>query len=370
MNQQRLGKLFGTPKRIGGRVACSAHRYIGRGISCLFLWLLAASTNAAWLIESEHHFPAASKELHEIHVLSTTDLSLFQPLIEAWQHRRPDVSVRYTIASSRSVYEAVKDDPAVADLIVSSAMDLQIKLVNDGFGLRYRSPAVAALPRWARWREQLYGFTQEPASLIISRRAFEGLQLPEDRADLARLMRDHQQRFRGRVGTYDVRQSGVGYLIATQDARKSDAFWDLMSAMGNLEPRLYCCSAEMLSDLESGELAVAYNVVGGYADATLAASSDGVIIPLSDFTHVLQRTAFIPTGSSDSALAGELIDYLVGPEAREVLTDRIGVPPIDTSALADTLRYRPVRLGPGLLVYLDHLKRERFLDSWGETLAQ
>lgn len=341
-------------------------------VSAVAVAVAVADTNADIDIdfESEHRFAATGAEAHEIHVLSTTDLSLFQPLIEAWQEERPEVSVRYTIASSRSVYEAVHRNPGIADLIVSSAMDLQIKLVNDGFGRRHQSPAVALLPPWARWRDQLYGFTQEPASLIVSRRAFEGLALPDDRADLARLIREHPERFDGRVGTYDIRESGVGYLIATQDARRSDAFWELIAAMGEVSPRLYCCSADMLADLESGQLALAYNVVGGYADVALATSSDGVLIPLSDFTHVLQRTAFIPTDSADPVLAGELLDYLVGARAREVLSDRIGVPPIDTSAMAETLRYRPIQLGPGLLVYLDRLKRQRFLDSWGAALGQ
>ncbi len=335
---------------------------------CLSVYAFAAQ--ASLTFESEHYFKARGEALGEVHVLSTTDLSLFQPLIESWQELQPNVSVRYTIASSRNVYEAVKTDPAVADLVVSSAMDLQIKLVNDGFGRRHRTPAVLQLPSWARWREQLYGFTQEPASLIVSKRAFEGLEMPDDRADLARLFREHPERFEGQIGTYDVRESGVGYLIATQDARRSDAFWELIAAMGEVSPRLYCCSADMLADLESGQLALAYNVVGGYADAALAASSDGAIVPLSDFTHVLQRTAFIPTAAKDPVLAGELLDYLVGPQARDVLTDRIGVPQIDTSALAETLRYRPIQLGPGLLVYLDRLKRQHFLDSWEGALIR
>lgn len=332
---------------------------------------LATPARADMVIESEHLFAASAPggaSSAPLHVLSTTDLSLFEPLIEAWQAQRPDVAVRYTIATSRSVFEAVRDDPSVADLVVSSAMDLQIKLVNDGFGLTHRSPAVAALPSWARWREQLYAFTQEPATLIVSRRAFEDVGLPKDRDDLMRILRQYPDRFRGRIGTYDVHASGVGYLIATQDARRSDAFWQLVDVMGGLNTRLYCCSADMINDLESGNLALAYNVVGGYADAALAGNSDGMVVPLSDFTHVLQRTAFVPTGSRQSTLAGAFIDFLVGPEARAVLSERIGVPPIDADALAETLRYRPVRLGPGLLVYLDTLKRERFLMQWSEAM--
>src|SRR5258705_9747516 len=39
-----------------------------------------------------------------------------------------------------------------ADFIWSSAMDLQEKLINDGFSQAYASPEMPALPGWAHWQ--------------------------------------------------------------------------------------------------------------------------------------------------------------------------------------------------------------------------
>jgi len=38
--------------------------------------------------------------------------------------------------------------------------------------------------------------------------------------------------------------------------------------------------------------------------------------------------------------------------------------------LTDNPHYKPIRLDTGLLVYLDRLKRQRFLDEWSSALIQ
>ena len=43
-------------------------------------------------------------------------------------------------------------------------------------------------------------------------------------------------------------------------------------------------------------------------------------------------------------------------------------PPQSVRALGSTLR--PIQLGPGLLVFLDTLKRNRFLTEWGDAVQQ
>ena len=300
-----------------------------------------------------------------LHILSTTDLAYFEPLVIAYQQRRPEVSIRYTVASSRAVFEAVTAGGEVADVVVSSAMDLQIKLVNDGHARAHDSAAVQALPDWATWRGELFAHSLEPVSLVVSRRAFDGLALPAGRTALIELLRKHPARFRGRIGTYDIRRSGAGYLFATQDARRSDAYWPLMQAFGELDAGLYCCSADMIDDVRRGRLALAYNVVGAYASASLEEDADVVVVPLSDFTHVLQRTVLIPRRASQVERAQDFVDFLIGPRARTVRRTLAGGTLLDARQIAQVSRYRPVALGPGLLVYLDDMKRERFLSRWG-----
>ena len=334
--------------------------------------LIAASLTApcnAFEIEQEHVFSVDEPQA-ELKIISTTDLIHFLPLIKAFQRNRPDLSIGYTVASSAELYKAIGDEAAPFDLAISSAMDLQMKLANDGLALSHRSPQIQNLPAWARWRDKIFAFTQEPAVLIASRKGFEGLKLPENRQELISLLRDHPERFRGRIGTYDLRVSGAGYLIATQDARNSETFWRLAEVMGGLSPKLYCCSADMINDLKSGELLFAYNVVGSYAAAQFGPNDDGIVLPLYDFTNVLLRTALIPRTAPDPDLGGAFIDFLLSTRGRALMATETRLPPIDGEKLADEQYLRPIRLGPGLLVYLDQIKRQNFLRDWTAALVQ
>lgn len=338
-------------------------------IAALLIAALFVSPSIAFEVEQEHVFSGDVAQA-ELKIISTTDLVHFQPLIEAFQRIRPDLTIRYTVASSAELYKAIGDEAAPFDLAISSAMDLQMKLANDGLALGHRPPQIQNLPDWARWRDRIFAFTQEPAVLIASRKGLGGFRPPENRQELIALLRDHPDRFRGRIGTYDLRVSGVGYLIATQDARNSETFWRLAEVMGGLSPKLYCCSADMINDLKSGDLLFAYNVVGSYAAAQFRPDDDGMVLPLYDFTTVLLRTALIPRTAPNPDLGGAFIDFLISSQGRALMAAETRLPPIDGDALADAQYLRPIRLGPGLLVYLDRIKRQKFLRDWTAALVQ
>lgn len=323
----------------------------------------------AFEVEVERRFDATA-ETAELRIITTTDLELFVPLIEAFQAAQPGVSVLYTVASSTELFSAIADEGSPYDVAISSAMDLQMKLVNDGYGRSHSSPATDTLPAWARWRDQLFAISQEPVVLIVSKKGLEGLTHPENRQQLIAMLRDSPERFRGRIGTYDLRVSGAGYLFATQDVRQSDTFWRLAEVMGSLEPRLYCCSSEMIGDLRSGKIDMAYNVVGSYAAAQLKEDLDGMILPLTDYTHIVLRSALIPISAPSPDLASDFIDFLVGQQGRALMRDRTSLDPINREALEEQQHLRPIRLGPGLLVYLDSLKRQNFMRDWTSAVIQ
>ncbi|MEJ6397813.1 ABC transporter substrate-binding protein [Yoonia sp. 208BN28-4] len=330
-------------------------------------WLALAGAAAAFEIEEDTTFAGTGSA--QISVLSTTDTQAFAPVIIAFQKDRPDVTVRYVVANSQDVFSAVQDQAAF-DLVISSAMDLQLKLANDGFAQGYSSAATTGLPSWAKWRDQLFAFAQEPVVMVLSRAGFDGLPLPRTRADLIRTLRDHPDRFAGRVGTYDPQQSGAGYLFATQDARQSDTSWRLAEVMGGLDPQLFTASGDMIAGVQGGRLDVALNVLGSYAAARLPVGGDGVIVAPQDFTHVLLRTALIPRDAAAPALGQAFLDFLLSEEGQRLIEDETGLPRINEAALAAGPHLRPIRLDPGLLVFVDPLMRQRFLEEWTAAVVQ
>lgn len=329
------------------------------------------------LIKSAHAFEIEDELLFEVpepvntlRILSNTDLIYFKPLVDAFQKQYSSTNVLYTVASSTELYKAVYEKRANYDLVISSAMDLQVKLVNDGLSIPHQSRATDAMPAWSKWRNHLFAFTQEPAVLVASKAGMGSLPLPENRQQLISLIRDNPEHFEGKIGTYDIRTSGAGYLFATQDARQSDAYWRLAEVIGSLSPRLYCCTSNMLQDLESGKIALAYNVVGSYASAALNENSASVIVPMFDYTHFMLRSALIPADANNPELSGLFIDFLSDDAGRNLIKQQAGLPPVNGEELARQQHFRPISLGPGLLVYLDKIKRQHFLKDWVDAMVQ
>jgi len=184
------------------------------------------------------------------------------------------------------------------------------------------------------------------------------------------LLREHPEQFRGKVGTYDVRSSGLGYLFATQESRNSENYWRLTEVIGRLQPRLYCCSSDMISDVANGRLAMAYNVLGSYAESRLAETPGIAIIEMDDFQSVMLRTVLIPGNARNVKSAQEMVDYLVTLGSRPKIAADSALPPINADALSENDALRPIRLGPGLLVFLDRLKRDNFIRSWTNSMEQ
>lgn len=343
------------------RVACLA---IG-----LSLWAGFWATQLMALeIEDRRVYPGTGPET--LRILSTADLEVFDPYLRAFQARRPWVTLDYTVASSTQLHQAIRAGEPF-DLAISSAMDLQFQMANDGLARDYASDRTAALPDWARWRDQVFAFTAEPAVVLLSAERFADLPLPRTRQDLITLLRDDPERFQGAVGTYDVRISGLGYLFATQEARSTDAFWRLSEVMGRLQPRLFCCSGQMIDDVAQGRLAMAYNVLGSYATDRLSQDSGGPvhILRMQDFANVMLRTALIPQAADDPANAGAFIDMLAELALRED-PGEWPLPPLRQTAEDQPSDFGPIRLGPALMVYLDPLNRRAFLDEWENAMEQ
>ncbi|MCK0139987.1 ABC transporter substrate-binding protein [Aliiroseovarius sp. F47248L] len=338
-----------------------------RLVSAILGVALSAGLAFGFEVEDRRLYEVTS-ERARLSVISTADLDVFDPIIRAFQASQPGVTVDYVVTGTTDLMEALYEEGAIFDLAISSAMDLQTKLANDGFALNH-TPTVT-LPVWASWRNQLFAFTQEPAVVVVSDRLFPPGEAPQNRDELIALLRANPERFQGKIGTYDVRRSGFGYLMATQDSRNSDAFWRLMEVMGRLDAKLYCCSGDMIRDVASGKLALAYNVLGSYAASQQKNTGGYQIIEMSDYVNIMSRTVLIPRTAKNVDDARAMLDFLLGLNSRKDLVDATGLPGIDPSALRANPSLRPIRYGPGLLVFLDSLKRQSFLRNWENSLLQ
>lgn len=339
-------------------------------------WFMFVSIVAtSYEIENQTFFPALSSSVsgklaQRLEIISTTDIDQFQPIIQAFQLENPAVAIQYITASSTDLMRALYDEGAKFDVAISSAMDLHTKLANDGFAREHRSTQTESAPNFARWRNEVFTFTEEPAAIVYSEKAFDGLEVPSTRQELITLLREHPERFQGKIGTYDVRQSGLGYLFASQDARNSETYWRLTEVMGSLEVQTYCCSSDMIQDVSTGEIALAYNVLGSYATTRAAHGADIKILLPEDYTLLMQRSVLIPKSSVSPGLAGNFIDHLLNLAWQTTDNQVYPFPRISSANTDSSYPHLPIRLGPGLLVFLDDLKRQRFIKEWEDSVIQ
>ncbi len=319
----------------------------------------------AFEIEDQRVF-GNPEEAQVLRVISTADISFFEPMIAAYLEDHPDVAVDYTVASSTELMRALYDEKLPYDLAISSAMDLQTKLANDGLAQRHTPSPARDLPDWAVWNDLVFAFTQEPAGIVVSNEAFRDLPIPKSRQELITTLRQNHARFAGQVGTYDIRESGAGYLFATQDARASDTYWRLTEVMGALDPQLYCCTSQMIADVANGKLAVAYNVLASYVEQSAHADNVTLILP-SDFSNVMLRTVLIPAASENPSRAASFLDFVLDQ------TFPKGTSPLLQSNLLEQVNENAlhrIRLGPGLLVFLDQFKKRSFIAEWESAIHQ
>ncbi|WP_099866366.1 extracellular solute-binding protein [Pararhizobium haloflavum] len=324
------------------------------------------------------HYPAASggNGAQTLTIVGTTDTQIFSIFVAAFQDANPGIAVSYEETETLPMYEDYltgRLQPA-PDLLISSASDLQVKLANDGHAVAHRSDEVAALPRWAQWRDEVFGFTFEPAVIIYNPDLVSGDEAPRTHLELAEVLEADPERFRGRVATYDIAASGVGYLLAVQDQLISSQFWRLANAFGRTDAVLSGSSPDILSRVASGELAIAYNVLGSYAFARQAAGANiGIVVP-DDYVLVLTRSMLIPRDAPSPGLAGTFVDFALSRQGQAVAAGptALGAVMPDVRGMFTTRNItelgsgavQPIALGPALMVALDQQRKSRFLETW------
>ena len=378
-----------------GRLACSIAPVVGwsYGWRCRPSWpwpeagwrpsvlLAALLAPAAGRAGEITDFPAPAAERGRLLIHAATDRPLMAPLLRATSRRRTPRSPSPMSISTpwRSTPDVVA--PAggpVPDLAISSAMDLQAKLVNDGWTQPHVSPETLRVPDWANWRNEVYGFTLEPAVIAYAMDGLAQAEVPRSRPELLRLLQSQPDRFRRRVATYDVAESGVGYLFATQDFVLSSQFWRLTMALGDAQVRLEPTTGAILDAIERGEVLIGYNVLGSYVRARQEAGAPIGIVQPRDYTLLMSRVVAIPRAASHPVLAKLLVDYLLSDRGQQVIADTPGLQPLLLPGAASSMALgeaavgpvQPIVLGPALLAFLDRLKREHFLADWSASVRQ
>jgi iron(III) transport system substrate-binding protein len=352
--------------------------------------LLAASAALAWLpglalAQVPAGYPAgyadtiaAAKKEGKVVIYSTTDTAAANFLINDFKTLYPGISVEYNDMNSTEVYNRFISEKAAgagsADVLWSSAMDLQVKLVNEGGAMTYASPEIANLPAWAVWKNEAFGTTYEPLSIVYNKRLLTGDEIPQSHADLMRVFTTKADKIKGKVTTYDIEKSGVGFMLITQDSKYNPQFWDLIRALGVAGPRFQSSAGTMMERISSGENLVGFNIFNSYA--ALRAKKDpsiGIVLP-KDYALVMSRVMFASKTAKNPNAAKLWIDYILSKRGQTIIGNQAELGSIrsDVEGEMTAAGYakqlgataKPIPVSAELLVFLDQTKRLDFLKQW------
>jgi iron(III) transport system substrate-binding protein len=321
---------------------------------------------------------AAAKKEGKVVIYSTTDTAAAKALIDDFKALYPGISVEYNDMNSTEVYNRFISERAAgggsADVLWSSSMDLQIKLVSDGSALSYASPEISHVPNWAVWKNEAFGTTYEPIAIVYNKRLLSGDEIPQSHADMVRVFTQKADKLKGKVTTYDIEKSGVGFMLITQDSAHNPKFWDFAKALGAVGPRFQSSSGTMMERISSGENVLGFNIFSSYA--LLRAKKDpsiGIVLP-KDYTLVMSRVMFISKTAKNPNAAKLWTDYILSKRGQTIVANQAELGSIRadvegeqtlaglTKTLGATLR--PIPVGPELLTYLDQTKRLDFIKQW------
>ncbi|OLP56045.1 iron ABC transporter [Rhizobium rhizosphaerae] len=348
-------------------------------LAALFL-LLSGPAGAAPVL-----FPAANgrADAPVLTIYSSLDEGLAQPMIAGFQSANPDVAVRYEDMLTGEIHERIMRETdagqTTADFAFSSAMDLQVKLANDGYAQASDLPLSASWPGWANWRNTAYALTFEPAVFVYHKPSFTTEPPPATRAQFVAYLERHGDTVHGRIGTYDIERSGVGFLFMARDQEQFGDIWSVVRAMGKAGVKLYSTSTAILERITDGRFVIGYNILGSYAAEWAARHPEvGIVLP-KDYTVVMSRIGLVPQAAARPDLGKRYLAFFMSQPGQTIMARELHVPAVNaaqtpaeepggvfTGALAQQLR--PVPVSPGLVVYLDRVKRARVIARWNEML--
>ncbi|MRT51322.1 MULTISPECIES: ABC transporter substrate-binding protein [Klebsiella/Raoultella group] len=325
----------------------------------------------------------AALEEGKVVIYSTTDIKASGPLINGFETQYPGVRVEYNDMNSTELYNRFISELAAGggsgDVVWSSSMDTALKLATE-YAVPYASQELDKLPKWAVWQQKAYGTTYEPVVFIYNKRLIPQNEVPDSHTALAKLVAAQADKFKGKVTTYDIEKSGLGFMLAVQDSKADANYFGDLAGMAKGGLTVQSSTGTMMERVSSGENLLGYNILGSYAEARAKTDpSLGISYP-KDYVLVLSRVSFISQEAKHPNAAKLWFDYVLSKQGQSILANQADIPSIRndidgendidgmTKMLGNALK--PIPVDESLLEYLEPKSRLEFIKQWRSAAAK
>jgi iron(III) transport system substrate-binding protein len=325
---------------------------------------------------------AKARQEGKVAVYTSTDLDQAKGLMDAFRAAYPGIQIDWQDLGTNGTYNRVISEAAArqvgADVVWSSAMDLQLTLVDKSYAESYASPEAGKLPDWAKYKNAAYATSIEPAAIVYNKTLLPAADVPQTRTDLIRILNERKDSLKGKVGTFDPEKSGTGFLWFTNDVRNRPDTWDLIKALGGVQGKLYSGSGQLREKVVSGEHVLLFNVIGSYALEWAKANPNLGVVFQKDYTAAFSRVAIITKNAPHPNAARLFLDFMLSEKGQNA-SAASGLPSVRTDVTAGmnatTLNERvggklmPIALNETTTEYLDQKRRAEFFQQWKRSLA-
>ncbi|OBA00741.1 ABC transporter substrate-binding protein [Halomonas sp. G11] len=313
-------------------------------------------------------------------VEAALDRQVVAPLLAAFEQAHPAIELIYRDRSTLEVNDLIATADPPPDVVISSAMPWQMNRVNQGYAQKLDSAQASEWPDWAKWRNELFGFTFEPIVMAYRLDLARHILPPQTHADLHTLLSEQRETLQGKVTTYSPSESGIGYTLFQQDARYTDRFWDLVTVLGDADAQLESNTRSMLEGLTEGRYWLGYNLLGSYAMVWAQENPEVIVQVPQDYALVMMRTGFIHRDAPNPRAAQAFMNFLLSRDGQRVLAaqtplfsvrpDVVG--PYTAQRLRDQVgdRLYPITLNASVLAFVDALRRDAFMARWQREFSR
>ncbi|EJL77869.1 ABC-type Fe3+ transport system, periplasmic component [Polaromonas sp. CF318] len=348
-----------------------------------FTMLAHAQVPAGYPASYQAVIDGAKKE-GKVLIYTPTDAAAGRPLVREFEAMYPGVKVEYSDMNTTELFNRFISETAAgagsADVVWSSAMDQQLKLVNENYSAPYESPEAKNLPKWAVYKNTAYGTTFEPVGIVYNKRLLKEAEVPATRADFMKLLKSDPTRFQGKVTSFDIEKSGSGFLFLSNDVKLSPNTWEVIKTMAGSGVKLQSSSGTMMERISSGENIIGYNMFLSYAHARAKKDASIGYAYLKDYTLVFSRVAFISKTAKNPNAAKLWLDYLLSKKGQTTLSTASELYSIRSDVEGETTmaaltkqlgsNLKPIAIDDNLLTYLDQTKRVEFLKQWQQNVKK
>jgi iron(III) transport system substrate-binding protein len=298
-----------------------------------------------------------------------------EPLLAGFAALHPHIAVEFVDGISGTLHQRYLDALArgqgAADVLWSSAMDLQMGLVQSGHALAHASAAAAGLPAWANYRDMAYATTLEPLVTLVNREHLDAATRAGSLAEITAVLEADAQRLHGKVACYDIASNGLGFLALLHQSQHEPDFGAFMRALAAARPRLFGSNPPLVEAVASGRAALAFHVLGAFAQRAIRANPSLAVANSAAPQLAVSRIAFVPVSAPHPRAARKFLDYLLSEAGQWALGQSELFP---LRAGADTSQpgrgeLAPIAIDQGLDALLDAARRRVFLSEWRSTIG-